>query len=36
MSFSAVRLKCLGTKIGVEVLDHLIVSGEQWGIVERN
>ena len=30
------QLKWLGTKIGVEVLDHLIVSGEQWGIVERN
>ena len=30
------QLKCLGTKIGVEVLDHLIVSGEKWGIVERN
>ena len=30
------QLKWLGTKIGVEVLDHLIVSDEQWYIVERN
>ncbi len=30
------QLKWLGTKIGVEVLDHLIVAGEQWCIVERN
>lgn len=30
------QLKRLGTKIGVEVLDHLIVSGEQWCVVERN
>ena len=30
------QLKWLGTKIGVEVLDHLIVSGEQWCVVERN
>ena len=30
------QLKWLGTKIGVEVLDHLIVLGEQWCVVERN
>ena len=30
------QLKWLGTNIGVEVLDHLIVSGEQWCVVERN
>lgn len=30
------QLKWLGTKIGVEVLDHVIVSDEQWCIVERN
>ena len=30
------QLKWLGTNIGVEVLDHLIVSGEQWCVVERS